>query len=357
MRIIICILSLWLPVLSWAQKLSLSGMLKGLPDSTKIVLVDLQNPGTPLAETFSKSEAFTLSASLAEPSIIGLSIGDSTRTALFVGNEDVKLTGSLQQSPDEWEYTGSSIQNSFIDYQNTFAPKFKNLNALVMELQSQDGTLVGNKKLQDALDDIQNAVDAFIAKYPASPVSTLAILSIIGITDNTSLLEKRAKSLKEEALNNVLGQQLKKAIEDARFNAVGETALDFSQTDTAGNMVSLAQFRGKYVLVDFWASWCGPCRRENPFLVKVFEKYKDKNFTILGVSLDEDRDDWLDAIKNDVLKWTHVSDLKGWGNEVAVKYRISAIPRNFLIDPEGKIIARDLRGDALAEKLKTLFGE
>src|SRR5690606_18522920 len=112
MRIIICILSLWLPVLSWAQKLSLSGMLKGLPDSTKIVLVDLQNPGTPLAETFSKSEAFTLSASLAEPSIIGLSIGDSTRTALFVGNEDVKLTGSLQQSPDEWEYTGSSIQNS-----------------------------------------------------------------------------------------------------------------------------------------------------------------------------------------------------------------------------------------------------
>jgi peroxiredoxin len=119
---------------------------------------------------------------------------------------------------------------------------------------------------------------------------------------------------------------------------------DFTQNDQNGKPVRLSSFKGKYVLVDFWASWCGPCRAENPNLVKAYNTFKSKNFTILSVSLDNNKDKWLEAIKKDVLTWTHVSDLKYWQNEVAVQFGIQSIPASFILDPTGKIIGRDLRG-------------
>ena len=133
--------------------------------------------------------------------------------------------------------------------------------------------------------------------------------------------------------------------------------MDFTQADTSGNPVSLSSFRGKYVLVDFWASWCGPCRRENPNVVSEFNKYKDKGFTVLGVSLERPnaKDKWMNAIHDDNLTWTHVSDFKYFENEVAVQYGIQAIPQNLLLDPQGKIIARNLRGEKLQKKLAEIF--
>jgi peroxiredoxin len=128
---------------------------------------------------------------------------------------------------------------------------------------------------------------------------------------------------------------------------------EFKQNDVNGKLVSLSSFRGKYLLVDFWASWCGPCRAENPNVVKAYNQYKDKNFTILSVSLDQDKSKWLEAIKKDGLTWTHVSDLKYWNNAVAVQFGIQSIPASFILDPNGKIIAKDLRGDALDSFLKT----
>lgn len=151
---------------------------------------------------------------------------------------------------------------------------------------------------------------------------------------------------KQEALRNVENKHLEE----------GQLAPNFSQKDPNGKDISLSSFRGKYVLVDFWASWCGPCRRENPYVVKAYERFKDKNFTILGVSLDNSKDAWLKAIKADKLTWTHVSDLKGWKNEVAVLYSVRSIPTNYLLDPDGRIIAKNLRGSdlekVLAEHLK-----
>ncbi|MCK7560067.1 AhpC/TSA family protein [Chitinophaga sedimenti] len=140
-----------------------------------------------------------------------------------------------------------------------------------------------------------------------------------------------------------------------KAQALNVAADDFTQNDTKGKPVKLSSFRGKYVLVDFWASWCGPCRQENPNVVAAYNKYKDKNFTVLGVSLDEDRNDWLKAIAADKLQWTQVSDLRGWQNKVAQQYGVRSIPANFLVDPQGKIVARNLRGMDLDAKLDELL--
>jgi len=150
-----------------------------------------------------------------------------------------------------------------------------------------------------------------------------------------------------------VGQSFRQALDVAKITAIGSIAPDFTQTDTAGKAITLSSLRGKYVLIDFWASWCGPCRMENPNVVKAYNQYKNKNFTIIGVSLDKTgaRDAWIKAIKDDNLTWNQVSDLRFWQNQVAQLYKISQIPQNYLIDPNGKIIAKGLRGDELEAKL------
>ncbi|MGE4569026.1 MAG: redoxin domain-containing protein [Bacteroidales bacterium] len=149
--------------------------------------------------------------------------------------------------------------------------------------------------------------------------------------------------------------ELTATVQKMKSTEVGAVAPDFTQNDPEGKPISLSSFRGKYVLLDFWAAWCGPCRAENPHVVEAFHAYKDKNFTVFGVSLDREKDAWLKAIADDKLEWAQVSDLKFWENEVAVLYGIRSIPSNFLLDPEGKIIARNLRGEALKAKLKELL--
>lgn len=136
---------------------------------------------------------------------------------------------------------------------------------------------------------------------------------------------------------------------------IGQPAIDFVQTNEKGELVSLADFKGKFVLIDFWASWCGPCRAEYPYLKKAYEKYKGKNFEIIGISLDDKENHWQNAIKTNAFEWVQLSDLKGRNNAIAKAYGIAAIPQSFLLDMEGRIIAKNLRGDDLLDKLAEII--
>jgi thiol-disulfide isomerase/thioredoxin len=149
--------------------------------------------------------------------------------------------------------------------------------------------------------------------------------------------------------------EFKKLIDGRRTAVVGRPAIEFTEKDIDGRLVTLSSYRGKYVLIDFWASWCHPCRAENPNVTAAYHKFKDKGLNILSVSLDGGREAWLKAVKQDKLEWTQVSNLKAFDDEVVVKYGIHSIPRNFLIDPTGKIVAMDLRGPELEEKLGEIF--
>jgi peroxiredoxin/uncharacterized protein YdcH (DUF465 family) len=215
------------------------------------------------------------------------------------------------------------------------------------------------KTIGQLTDDVkENVYASFLKTHPNSNVALYAIKEYAGWDIDPAKVEPLFNSLSPSVKAWPSAKVLKARIVVAKQTAIGNYAMNFTQNDTLGKPVSLASFRGKYVLVDFWASWCGPCRRENPNVVKVFNKFKDKDFTILSVSLDrpDAKDKWLYAIHKDGLTWTHVSDLKYWDNAVAKQYGIRAIPQNLLLDPKGKIIAKNLRGEDLDVKLTEIFG-
>jgi thiol-disulfide isomerase/thioredoxin len=197
---------------------------------------------------------------------------------------------------------------------------------------------------------VEIAVD-YAGSHPSSYVSAFEIYSNFSYNLDKDQLDAIYKKLDSTIQASYFGKKISKTLEIANQTAIGKPAPLFAQNDIQGKSVPLASFKGKYVLIDFWASWCGPCRAENPAVVKAYKHYHSKGLDILGVSLDEDKDKWAEAIKKDQLNWAQVSDLKGWENSAAMQYGVQGIPMNFLLDPQGEIIGKDLRGADLDKKL------
>ena len=207
---------------------------------------------------------------------------------------------------------------------------------------------------QAAEQDVVSKVKAMLPEMGTSLVSLFA-LNFINIESDFATYESLAQRFEKENPNSPHAKSLIGRVARIKGVSVGASAPEITLNDTTGKPVPLSSLRGKYVLIDFWASWCGPCRAENPNVVRMYNKFKDKGFAIYSVSLDQAKANWTKAIRNDNLTWTHVSDLKFWQSAAAQQYGVQAIPATFLLDKDGKIIAKNLRGEALEQKLEEIL--
>ena len=299
--------------------------------------------------------------------------GDMDLKSLFFEAGTLTVNSEIDSLKSHAVFTGSKIQ----DEQESYLSKKRMVSALEREVaaafnsatpeQLQSAAFIANYEKQTEV--VQRRSDSLmsvqIKMRPNSLVSQIAFFTHLRANENTLPPEKARVmfelfdiSFKEsEAGKNALKviESLGKPKEVIKIPAVGQQAPVFSQSTVVGKAVSLNDFQGKYVLIDFWASWCVPCRKVNPDLVKVHAKFRDQAFTILGVSLDEDKEKWQKAIADDKLDWTHVSDLKGWNNEAAKLYGIQGIPQNILVDPSGRIVGKNLTIAQMESTLQELF--
>lgn len=332
---------------------TIQGTAKNVPDGTHILLYFFPNTHKVVDSTVVMDEKFQFKGSLDRPTLAHVRMPNSRDDKTFwLENAEIKVVGEKGRFSDA-EITGSKTQDESIlllARKDSIFKEMEKLEAMVTD-SNRDSLFMIYEQMQNVEVSINQK---FIAEYPES-YESLTRLNWSKERLGGHKTEQLFSSLDKELQLSEEGKAIQEFIAKNQTFDIGDNYADFEQSNTTGQMVRLSEIKGKYTLLEFWASWCGPCRSFNPELVELYDQYHDQGFEILGVSLDSDKDRWENAIEKDGLTWTNVSDLKGSNNEAAMIYGVRDIPDNFLIDENGKIVARFIRGDALKNKLKEVF--
>ena len=304
---------------------------------------------------------FTFKGKMEMPDIRFLRLNEQDYFAqFFLDNASITVAAN-KDSLRNTKITGSPTHEVFKIYIAEMEKLSKEVKALqdkyqnAMSMNNTDAAEKAKIDYQAMIDNNKVYTKNFVKEHSNSIVSAyIALFQLADQIDGTELDSITSKFAPEISKSEYV-VKLKELVQEQKKTAIGALAPDFTMNDTEGKPVQLSSLKGKIVLVDFWASWCGPCRQENPNVVKLYQQYHGKGFEILGVSLDKTKEDWLKAIKDDNLTWIHVSDLQFWQNAAARLYGVNAIPQSFLLDKDGKIIGKGLRGEQLAKKLMELF--
>ena len=332
---------------------TITGSVKGLKDSTQVFLASMSD-GKNLAQGWALNGKFKLHGQVEHEGLCVISFtGYNGFLTLFMANDSIAITGDADYV-GALTIKGTALEDDFVEYRKGFDAESVRLSELLQLINAApEGTKKNSLKAEYKKIVLVQA-DTFLIKKPASPIACFVLFTVAGLLDTLSELEERFDKILPDAKKGMYAELIKRKVNENKVNPVGTMAPDFTQNDSTGKPFSLHSLRGRYVLIYFWAGWRKQCKDEVSKLVPLYEQYNNRKFSIIGISLDSEKDTWLKAVADNKMTWTQLSDLKYWDNEVARLYKIESIPQNILVGPDGKILDKNLTPAQLETKLALL---